>query len=59
MPSRVKFRKHHLKRIKGVADGAKDLHFGDYGLKTLKVDILHKDRLRLAGDYNTFFTEQR
>jgi large subunit ribosomal protein L16 len=36
MPSRVKFRKHHLKRIKGVADGAKDLHFGDYGLKTLE-----------------------
>ncbi len=36
MPSRVKFRKHHLKKIKGVADGAKDLHFGDYGIKTLE-----------------------
>jgi len=36
MPSRVKFRKHHLKKIRGVADGAKDLHFGDYGIKTLE-----------------------
>ncbi len=36
MPSRVKYRKHHLKKIKGVSEGAKELHFGDYGLKTLE-----------------------
>jgi large subunit ribosomal protein L16 len=36
IPSRVKYRKHHLKRLKGISEGAKELHFGDYGLKTLE-----------------------
>lgn len=36
MPSRVKFRKHHLLKSKGVSSKANELHFGDYGLKTLE-----------------------
>lgn len=36
MPSRVKYRKHHLLKSKGISEGAKELHFGDYGLKTVE-----------------------
>lgn len=36
MPSRVKYRKHHLRIIKGIASKANELNFGDYGLKTLE-----------------------
>lgn len=36
MPSRVKYRKHHLLKSKGISEGAKELNFGDYGLKTLE-----------------------
>lgn len=36
MPSRVKFRKHHLLKLKGVSSKANELHFGDYGLKALE-----------------------
>ncbi len=36
MPSRVKYRKHHLRYPKGTSEGAKELHFGDYGIKTLE-----------------------
>ncbi|MEN3013299.1 MAG: 50S ribosomal protein L16 [Endomicrobiia bacterium] len=36
MPSRVKYRKHHLLKLKGISKGAKELNFGDYGLKTIE-----------------------
>lgn len=36
MPSRVKFRKHHLLSPKGVSSCANELHFGDYGLKAIE-----------------------
>lgn len=36
MPSRVKYRKHHLLKLKGVSKKATELHFGDYGLKTIE-----------------------
>ncbi len=40
MPSRVKYRKHHLRVIKGISEGAKNLHYGDYGLKTLEAGYI-------------------
>lgn len=36
MPSRVKYRKHHLLKSKGISKGCRELHFGDYGLKVLE-----------------------
>ncbi len=40
MPSRVKYRKHHLTPLRGISKGAKELHFGDCGLKTLQSGYL-------------------
>ena len=36
MPSRVKYRKHHLGVIKGYSSKANKLSFGEYGLKALE-----------------------
>ncbi|MFN8121747.1 MAG: 50S ribosomal protein L16 [Thermoleophilia bacterium] len=36
MPKRVKHRKHHRGRRRGLSKGHTELHFGDYGLKALE-----------------------
>lgn len=36
MPKRVKFRKHHRGRRKGIATRGSSLSFGDYGIKALE-----------------------
>jgi len=36
MPKRVKHRKHHRGRRRGLSKGHTELHFGDYGLKSLE-----------------------
>lgn len=36
MPRRVKFRKHHRGRMKGISSGGCSLTFGEYGLKSLE-----------------------
>lgn len=36
MPKRTKHRKQHRGRMKGLAKGARELHFGDYGLVALE-----------------------
>jgi large subunit ribosomal protein L16 len=35
-PKKVKHRKHHRGRMKGVAKGARELAFGDYGIQALE-----------------------
>ena len=35
-PKRVKHRKHHRGRRRGLSSGQTDVHFGDYGLKALE-----------------------
>ncbi len=36
MPKKVKFRKHHRGRMKGIATRGATLNFGDYGLQALE-----------------------
>lgn len=36
MPKRVKFRKQHRGKMRGVASGGVDVCFGDYGLKAME-----------------------
>lgn len=48
MPSRVKYRKHHLLRPKGITKGAKELHFGDYGLKTIENGYITQRQIESA-----------
>jgi large subunit ribosomal protein L16 len=33
MPKRVKFRKNHRGKMRGITAGARHVHFGDFGLK--------------------------
>ncbi len=40
MPSRVKFRKHHLLMPKGISFKASTLHFGEYGLKAIESGLI-------------------
>src|SRR3989338_923395 len=35
MPKRVKFRKQHRGKMRGISTGAQSVHFGEYGLKAL------------------------
>ena len=35
-PKKVKHRKHHRGRMKGVSKGARELAFGDYGIQALE-----------------------
>lgn len=36
MPKRLKHRKHHRGRMKGVAKGATEVHFGQWGIQALE-----------------------
>jgi large subunit ribosomal protein L16 len=36
MPKKVAYRKHHRGRMKGVAKGGTDVHFGEYGIQALE-----------------------
>ncbi len=35
MPKRVKFRKQHRGKMRGITSGAKEINFGDYGLRAI------------------------
>lgn len=48
MPSRVKYRKHHLLKPKGISTGANELHFGDYGLKTVESGYITQRQIEAA-----------
>lgn len=48
MPSRVKYRKHHLLKSKGISEGAKELHFGDYGLKAQQSGYLTQRQIEAS-----------
>lgn len=36
MPKKMKFRKHQRGRMKGLSKGARELHFGEFGIKALE-----------------------
>lgn len=48
MPSRVKYRKTHLNRSKGISKGALELHFGDYGIRTLETGYITAAQIEAA-----------
>ena len=47
-PKRTKFRKQHKGRIKGVAKGGSDLHFGTYGLPALEPERVTARQIEAA-----------
>ena len=47
-PARTKFRKAHKGRIHGVATSAKDLAFGQFGLKALEPDRITARQIEAA-----------
>jgi len=47
-PSKTKFRKAHKGRIKGIATSAKDLAFGQYGLKAMEPDRVTARQIEAA-----------
>ncbi len=47
-PSRTKFRKAHKGRIHGVATSAKDLTFGQYGLKAIEPERVTARQIEAA-----------
>jgi len=47
-PTRTKFRKAHKGRIHGVATSAKDLAFGQYGLKALEPERITARQIEAA-----------
>ncbi|HZS64698.1 MAG TPA: 50S ribosomal protein L16 [Xanthobacteraceae bacterium] len=47
-PMRTKFRKAHKGRIHGVAKGATELNFGQYGLKALEPDRVTARQIEAA-----------
>ena len=48
MPSRVKYRKSHLNRSRGFSKGALELHFGDYGIRTLESGYITAAQIEAA-----------
>lgn len=48
MPKKVKFRKHHRGRMKGVATRGVTLNFGDYGLQALECGWLTNRQIEAA-----------
>lgn len=47
-PKRVKFRKHHRGRMKGVASRAAFISFGEYGLKSLEPSWVTSKQIEAA-----------
>lgn len=47
-PKRVKFRKHHRGRMKGIAKGAAFISFGEYGLKSLEPSWVTSKQIEAA-----------
>jgi len=47
-PKRTKFRKQFKGRIKGLAKGGSDLHFGTYGLKALEPERITARQIEAA-----------
>jgi len=47
-PMRIKFRKAHKGRIHGLATGAMDLAFGQYGLKAIEPDRITARQIEAA-----------
>ena len=48
MPKRVKFRKHHRGRMKGIAVRGSTLNFGEYGLKAVECGWLESKQIEAA-----------
>lgn len=48
MPKRVKFRKHHRGRMKGVSVRGSTLNFGEYGLKAVECGWLESKQIEAA-----------
>ena len=48
MPKRVKFRKHHRGRMKGIAVRGSTLNFGEYGLKAVECGWLESRQIEAA-----------
>jgi large subunit ribosomal protein L16 len=48
MPKRVKHRKHHRGRRRGLSKGNTELHFGDYGLKSLEAAWITNRQIEAA-----------
>ncbi len=47
-PKRVKFRKHHRGRMKGITSRAAFLNFGEYGLKSLEPSWVTSKQIEAA-----------
>ena len=45
MPSRVKYRKHHLRNTRGVSKKATSLNFGEYGLRTIENSYINQRQI--------------
>jgi len=48
MPKRVKYRKQHRGRMKGMAKGGKSVNFGDYGLQALEASWITNRQIEAA-----------
>ena len=48
MPKRVKYRKQHRGKRRGVASGSTELNFGDYGLQALEACWLTANQIEAA-----------
>lgn len=47
-PKKTKFRKRHKGRIRGVAKGGSDVHFGDFGLQAIESGPLTARQIEAA-----------
>ncbi len=47
-PKKIKFRKHHRGRMKGVASRASSINFGEYGLKSLEPSWVTSKQIEAA-----------
>ncbi len=48
MPKRVKFRRHHRGRMKGMSKGGTTIEFGEYGLQALEPSWITSQQIEAA-----------
>ncbi|MFY9114075.1 MAG: 50S ribosomal protein L16 [Dethiobacteria bacterium] len=48
MPKRVKFRRHHRGRMKGLSKGGTTIEFGEYGLQALEPSWITSQQIEAA-----------
>ncbi|NLI70576.1 MAG: 50S ribosomal protein L16 [Firmicutes bacterium] len=48
MPKRVKFRRHHRGRMKGMSKGGTSIEFGEYGLQALEPSWITSQQIEAA-----------